>query len=128
VDEQVAGATTRDGDRVRNLRRALDLTFPEFTRHVRGLDTDLGVAILSRYPTAAALRKVSPCKLAVLCFDDRRRVGFTLACTLIDADKTSIGYHDGNHIGLRSFTCQDVIGLRNRTRELESNIVRRLEE
>jgi transposase len=27
------------GDRVRDLHQAIDLTFPEFTRHVRGLDT-----------------------------------------------------------------------------------------
>jgi hypothetical protein len=47
------------GDRVRHLHQALDLTFPEFTRYVRGLDTELATAILSRYPTTAALRQVS---------------------------------------------------------------------
>ncbi len=55
------------GDRVRNLHQAVDLTFPEFTRHVRGLDTELATAILSRYPTAAALREMSIPSLARLC-------------------------------------------------------------
>jgi transposase len=117
------------GDRVRNLHRALDLTFPEFTRHVRGLDTDLAVAILSRYPTAAALRKVSARKLAALRVDDHRRVGFTLAHTLIDAAKASVGQHDGEPYRLQvAYACQDIIAFRNRAHELECNIERRLEE
>jgi transposase len=48
------------GDRVRHLHQAVDLTFPEFTHHVRGLDTELATAVLSRYPTAAALRRSRP--------------------------------------------------------------------
>jgi len=47
------------GDRVRQLHRVLDLSFPEFTRYVRGLDSELATMILARYPTAAALRNVS---------------------------------------------------------------------
>jgi transposase len=75
------------GDRVRHLHQAVDLAFPEFTRHVRGLDTELATAILSRYPTAAGLRRVSPKKLTMLCFDGRRRIGATLALALIAAAK-----------------------------------------
>jgi hypothetical protein len=71
------------GDRVRNLHRAVDLTFPEFTRYVRGLDTELATAILSRYPWALALSVVTVRKLASLCFDGRRRVGYPLARDLI---------------------------------------------
>jgi len=59
------------GDRVRNLHRAIDLTFPEFTVH--GLDTELATAILSRYPSARAISAVTIRKLATLCFDGRRR-------------------------------------------------------
>ena len=47
----------------------MHLTFPEFTRYVRGLDTELPTAILSRYPTAATLRRASTKQLASLCFD-----------------------------------------------------------
>src|ERR1700680_2304802 len=47
------------GDRVRQLHRALDLSFPEFTRYVRSLDSELATTLLAHYPTAAALGKVS---------------------------------------------------------------------
>jgi len=79
------------GDRVRNLHRAIDLTFPEFTRYVRGLDTELATAILSRYPSARALSAVTTRKLATLCFDGRRRVGYALAGRLTEAAKQSVG-------------------------------------
>jgi len=39
------------GDPLRHPHHAVDLTFPEFTRNVRGLDTEFATAILSRYPT-----------------------------------------------------------------------------
>jgi transposase len=45
------------GDRVRQLHGAVDLGFPEFTRHVRTLGSELATTILSHYPTAAAQRK-----------------------------------------------------------------------
>jgi transposase len=57
------------GDRVRHLHRAVDLGFPEFTRYVRTLQSELATSILSHYPTAAALRKVSVKKLARLVYD-----------------------------------------------------------
>ena len=63
------------GDRVRDLHRAIDLTFPEFTRYIRGLDTELATAILSRYPTARAILTATARRLAAICFDGRRRVG-----------------------------------------------------
>lgn len=40
------------GDRVRQLHRLVDLGFPEFTRYVKGLDSELAAAILYEYPTA----------------------------------------------------------------------------
>jgi transposase len=111
------------GDRVRHLHQAVDLTFPEFTRYVRGLDTELASAILSRYPTAVALRRVSPKKLAMLCFDGRRRIGETLAVALIGAAKISIGQHHDEAYELQvRYAYQDIGTLRERARELERDI------
>lgn len=42
------------GDRVRQLHRLVDLGFPEFSRYVRSLDSELASAILHDYPTAEA--------------------------------------------------------------------------
>jgi transposase len=42
------------GDRVRQLHRLVDLGFPEFTRQVRDLGSELATALLREYPTAAA--------------------------------------------------------------------------
>jgi hypothetical protein len=47
------------GDRVRQLHRLVDLGFPEFTRHIKGLDTELATAILAEYPTAQAFQGVT---------------------------------------------------------------------
>jgi transposase len=52
------------GDRLRQLHRAVDLGFPEFTNHVRTLDSELAIAILSRIQRQprieACLRRSSP--------------------------------------------------------------------
>ena len=50
-------------DRLRQLHRAVDLGFPEFTRYVPTLESQLAGTILSRYPTAASFRGVSVKKL-----------------------------------------------------------------
>ena len=63
------------GDRVRQLHRLVDLGFPEFTRYVRTLDSELASAILRDYPTAAAFRGVSVRRLAALRYDGRHHVG-----------------------------------------------------
>jgi transposase len=115
------------GDRVRHLHQAVDLTFPEFTRCVRGLDTELATSILSRYPTAAALRRASAKKLAMLCFDGRRRIGAKLALTLIRAAQTSVGqHHDDPYQSQVRYACQDIVTLRQRARYLERDMERRL--
>jgi len=44
--------------RLRQLRRAVDLGLPEFTRYVRTLESQLASTIMSRYPTAASYRGV----------------------------------------------------------------------
>ena len=88
------------GDRVRQLHRALDLSFPEFTRYVRSLDSELATTILTHYPTAAALRTVSVKKLAGLRYDGRHRVGEELAHELLAPRPGSrLGAIRANHIG-----------------------------
>jgi transposase len=52
------------GDRVRQLHRLVDLGFPEFTRYIHSLDSELASAILHDYPTAAAFHGVSVKRLA----------------------------------------------------------------
>jgi transposase len=95
---------------------------------VRGLDTELATAVLSRYPTAAALRRVSPKKLATLRFDGRRRIGKTLALALIGAAKTSVGQHHDEPYQLKvRYACQDIVTLRQRARDLERDIERKLD-
>ena len=81
--------------RVNQLHRAVDLTFPEFTRHVTVLDGPLALALLARYPTARALAQVAPGKLARLAYGDdgRRKVGDELARALVAAAKASVGAH-----------------------------------
>ena len=116
------------GDRVRDLHRAIDLTFPEFTRYVRGLDTELATAILSRYPTARAILTATVRTLAAICFDGRRRVGRLLARALISAAQTSVGQHQTEPYERQvRYACQDILAMRARARELETDIQRRLE-
>jgi transposase len=81
------------GDALRQLHRALDLGFPEFTRHVRWLKGRLATAILARYPTARALANVSVRKLAALCYDGRNQVGSSLARRVIETAKNSVAQH-----------------------------------
>lgn len=116
------------GDRVRDLHRAIDLTFPEFTRYVRGLDTGLATAILSRYPTAHAILTATQRTLGAICFDGRRRVGQLRARALISAAQTSVGQHQTEPYERQvRYACQDILAMRARVRELETEIQHRLE-
>ena len=116
------------GDRVRQLHRALDLGFPEFTQHVKGLDSELATTILTHYPTAAALRKASIKRLAGLRYDGRHQVGEVVARTLIASARSSVGYHQSEPYRLQvRYACEDIGLLRRRLRELEGDIERRLE-
>src|SRR3984893_15370513 len=73
-------------DRMRQLHRAVDLGFPEFTCHIH-IDTVMATAILTRYPTARSFANVSLRKLARLAYDGRHRVGEVLARALIETAK-----------------------------------------
>jgi len=117
------------GDRVRQLHRLVDLGFPEFTRYVHGLDTELASAILHDYPTAEAFRGVSVKRLAGLRYDARHQVGLELARTLIEAARRSVGHHHSAAYRVQvRYACQDLDTLRRRLRELDRDIETKLNE
>jgi transposase len=115
------------GDRVRQLHRLVDLGFPEFTRHVRSLDSELAAAVLHEYPTAEAFLGVPWKRLAKLCYDGRHKVGEELAKALVEAAKTSVGRHHGPayRVQIRC-TCEDLDLLRRRLRDTDADIGRTL--
>jgi transposase len=117
------------GDRVRQLHRLVDLGFPEFTRYVRSLDSELASAILHDYPTAAAFHGISVKRLAGLRYDGRHHVGLELARSLIDAARHSVGHHHSAAYRVQvRYACQDLDTLRRRLRELERDIEGKLNE
>ncbi len=117
------------GDHVRQLHRLVDLGFPEFTRYVRGLDSELASAILHDYPTAAAFHGVSVKRLAALRYDGRHQVSLDLARTLIDAARHSVGQHHSPAYRVQvRYACQDLDLLRRRLRELDHDIDGKLRE
>src|ERR1700726_2695363 len=93
--ERLRERVTEDfADRLRQLHRAVDLGFPEFTRYVRTLESQLAATILSRYPTAVSFRGVSVKKLARIVYDGSHKIGEELARSLIEAAAKSVrGYH-----------------------------------
>jgi transposase len=115
------------GDRVRQLHRSVDLGFPEFTRHVRTLDSELATAILHEYPTAEAFLGLPWKRLAKLCYDGRHKVGEEIAKGLVEAAKVSVGRHHGPAYRVQvRFACEDIDLLRRRLRELDADIERTL--
>jgi transposase len=117
------------GDQLRRLHRAVDLGFPEFTKHVRTLESDLAIAILSRYPTATAYRNVSPKKLARLYYDGRHEVCEQLARALVNTAKNSVGRHHSETCRREiAYACEDIVALRGRLRELAGDIKQKLEQ
>lgn len=110
------------GDAVRRLHRVVDLGFPEFTRYVKTLDSELATALLHEYPTAAAFPTV-PRPVAKLVYDGRHKVGGELARQLVDAAKVSVGRHHGDAYRVQvRYACEDVDVARRRLRELERRI------
>ena len=110
-------------DRLQQLHRVVDLTFPEFPRHVRTLDSALAMAILARYPTARALAQVAPGKLARVVTDGRHHVGPELAQALTAAARASVGAHHGEVYAREvRYACEDLTTLRVRLGELEQEL------
>jgi transposase len=111
------------GDRVRQLHRALDLTFPEFTKLVSGLDTELATSLLSRCQTAMQFATQPLRQLSRLVYDGRRQVGEELAKQLIQTARVSVGKHHGPAYRrqVEDF-CVDIATLRRRVGELDEDI------
>lgn len=117
------------GDRTRQLHRLVDLGFPEFTRHVRSLDSELATTILHEYPTAEAFHGLAPGRLSRLRYDGRHVVGPELARALIAAARVSVGRHHGHAYRLQvHHCCEDLDLLRRRLREIGGEIERALAE
>jgi transposase len=117
------------GDRVRQLHRLVDLGYPEFTRYVHSLDSELASAILHEYPTAEAFLGLPWKRLARLCYDGRHKVGEEIAKGLVEAAKTSVGRHHGPAYRVQvRCACEDLDVLRRRLRELDSDIERTLKD
>ena len=117
------------GDRVRQLHRLVDLGFPEFTRYVRSLDSELATSILKDYPTAEAFVGVRPRALSNLKYDGVHFVGLELATQLLEAAKTSVGRHHGYAYRIQvKFYCEDLDVLRRRLKDLDRDIEAKLGE
>jgi transposase len=117
------------GDRIRQLHRLVDLGFPEFTRFVRSLDSELASAILYEYPTAEAFLGLPWKRLAKLCHDGRHKVGDEIAKGLVEAAKASVGRHHGPAYRVQvRCACEDLDLLRRRLREIDSDIERTLKD
>jgi len=111
------------GDRQRQLHRLVDLCFPEFTRHVRSLHSDLAQKVLREYPTARAFGDSCLRRLARLRCRGRRSVGIILARQLIDAAKASVGRHGGPVYDSQvQYICGDLEALAVKIRRLDSDI------
>lgn len=117
------------GDRVRELHRVVDLGFPEFTRYVRTLDSELATGILKDYPTAEAFIGVRPKTLSNLKYDGRHLVGLELANQLLEAARLSVGRHHGPAYRVQvKYFCQDIDIFRARLKDLDRDIERRLDD
>lgn len=114
-------------DRMRQLHRVVDLVFPEFTRYVR-INTVIATAILARYPTAWACARASIRRLALLAYDGRHQVGEPVANALVTAAKLSVRAHQSEPYRTQmKYLCADIQLLRDRLRELDQDIERRLQ-
>ena len=117
------------GDRLRQLHRLVDLGFPEFTRYVKTLDSELASSILHDYPTAEAFRGISAKRLAQLRYDGRHKVGPELARELIEAAERSVGRHHSEPYRIQvRYVCEDLDTLRRRLRALDRDIDGKLAE
>lgn len=117
------------GDVVRQLHRLVDLGFPEFTRHVRTLDSELATSLLRAFPTAKAFASTTARKLAKLVYDGRHMVGEELAQALLISAKTSVGAHHGAAYRVQvQAACDDITTFRQRLRALDQDIHRTLDQ
>jgi len=103
--------------------------FPEFTRHVHTLESQLAATILSRYPTAASFRGATVKKLARIVYDGSHKIGEQLARALIEAAAKSVGSYHSEPYRLRiKYLCEDLDVLRGRLKNLARDIERKLDD
>jgi len=116
------------GDRVRQLHRVVDLGFPEFTRYVTDLSSELATSILKDRQTAKSFLGLRPRALSNLKYDGRHFVGLELATKLIEAAKVSVGAHHGEayRVQVRYF-CEDIEVLRERIHDIDRDIESKLD-
>jgi transposase len=112
------------GDRERQLHRAVDLAFPEFTSHVKDLSSHKATTLLREHPSAKAFAEAPEGKLANLKYGDNgHRVGRALASALIATAKVSVGAHQGDPYRLQiQYFCEDIATLRERIELLDGRI------
>ena len=112
------------GDRERQLHRAVDLAFPEFTSLVKDLSSHKATTLLKSYPGARAFASEREGKLANVTWGEQKhRVGRELASQLIKLAKTSVGAHQGEPYRLQiQYFCEDIATLRRRIEVLDENI------
>jgi transposase len=116
------------GDRVRQLHRLVDLGFPEFTRYVRGLDSQLATALLHAFPTAKAFERVGPTRVSKVAYGGSRRVGKELAAQLVEAARRSVGAHHGPAYQVQvRYLCEDLDVLRQRLHDVDGDLERHLD-
>lgn len=115
-------------DRVRQLHRAVQLCFPEFTRLVATIDSQRAIAILRRYPTSKSFQACSNRTLATVRSDSQRhRVGARLAQRIIDTATRSVAQHHGPAYQREvQALCEDIEVLRQRTAALADDIEQRV--
>jgi transposase len=119
------------GDRVRQLHRLVDLGFPEFTRYVKGLGSEIATAILHEYPTAESFLGLPWKTLAKLTYRGKRvhRVGEEIARGLVEAAKASVGRHHGKAYQVQiRYACEDLDVLRRRLEDVDSDVEQTLKE
>lgn len=116
------------GDRVRQLHRAVDLGFPEFTSLVKDLASARATCLLSRYPTAKAFANARVGAIANLRYDGRHTIGRELAEAIVERAKISVGAHHSDPYQMQvEFFCEDIDAFRKRIKRLEGRIDSTLE-
>ncbi len=116
------------GDKVRQLHRVVDLGFPELTRHVKQLDSELALTLLTELPTAASYRSVTPGWISKLEYDRRHKIGIELAQAIFQSATTSVGQHHGPAFQLEArYLCEHIRLLKRQLKSLEGDIEKKLE-
>ena len=116
------------GDKLRQLHRQVDLAFPEVTGLLRDLVSERSLAVLKRFPSAAALKAAQVDALAGLVYDGRHRVGDELARGLIELAGRSVGRSSSTAQVIVPQLCEDILALKLRVVALDRMLEAQLDE